>query len=185
MRGSPFRLVCLLTALLSGCEKRATADEAPAPKPPPPIAHTVHFTRLSNFLPNTIDGFEQVKDEGSTGKYGEVVVSEAERVFQQKLKGREVSVRIVDTTVAARLAKAISAAAKDAEAREEDALTGPLTLSNAVGFVRFDEGQDRAEANLLVGDRYVVAVTTVGYPDTRELRRFTRELDLAGLSKLR
>ncbi|MFL5321714.1 MAG: hypothetical protein ACJ790_18775 [Myxococcaceae bacterium] len=184
MRAKPFRLACLLAVIaVAGCKK--SADPAPSPTPSAPIARSdiVHFRDLRGFLPRSLPGFDQVKDEGSTGKYGEVVVSEAERVFQKK--SQEVSVRIVDTSVSERLGKAITAAAKDAASRDADDPSGPLQLKNAVGFVRFDSDQDRAEANLLVGDRYVVAVTTVGYPDTREVRRLSGELDLAGLSKLR
>lgn len=181
MRGSPFQLACLALAFAACDGKRDDTSESPAP--PIHAAKTVHFRDLKPFLPRALPGFEQVKDEGSTGKYGEVVVSEAERVFSQK--SREVSVRIVDTSVAERLARAITAAAKNVEADEGDELTGPLELVGAIGFVRFDQDQDKAEANLLVGDRYVVAVTTIGYPDTREVRRLSRELDLAGLSKLR
>ena len=51
--------------------------------------------------------------------------------------------------------------------------------------MRYDEGEARAEANLLVGGRYVVAVTSRGFSGTGEVRRLAHTLDLAGLARLR
>ena len=47
------------------------------------------------------------------------------------------------------------------------------------------ETEAKAEATLLVGDRYVVAVSGQGFVGTEEIREVARELDLAGLAKLR
>jgi hypothetical protein len=54
-----------------------------------------------------------------------------------------------------------------------------------VGFVRYDAEEALAEANLLVGERYVVAVTSRGFPSTVEVRRVAQGMDFAGLSRLR
>ena len=187
MSGRWIRVACLLCGFwaLGACSEQAKeAEPIPAPAVSSAQLRTVYFKALTPFLPQKLKGYEQVKDEGSTGKYGEVVVSEAERVFRAP-GGNEVSVRIVDTSIAEKLGKAISAAAADAKLRDPDDPSAPIISDHAVGFVRFDEDNTKAEANLLVGDRYVVAVTTEGFPDTRELRRLTHELNLLGLSKLR
>lgn len=168
-----------------GCDKKAADAEAPPPLvASTAVLRTVYFKALTPFLPAKLNGYEQVRDEGSTGKYGEVIVSEAERTFRGP-EGHEVSIRIVDTSIAEKLGKAISAAAADAKRRPVDDPSAPIISEHAVGFVRYDEDNTKAEANLLVGDRFVVAVTTEGFPDTRELRRLTDELNLLGLSKLR
>ncbi len=160
--------------------------EPPAP-PPSPSLHavkpTVYFQELRAFLPEPPEGYRQVRDRGSTGKYGAVSVSEAERVFARD--GGELSVRIVDTTLAGQLAKSIRAAVEDARQRPPADPTAPILLADAVGFVRFDPAGVRAEANLLVGGRYVVAVSSEGVEGTVEVRRLAGSLDLAGLSKLR
>jgi hypothetical protein len=144
----------------------------------------VYFKELEPFLPEQLAGFQLSKDEGSTGKYGEVLVSEAERLFVQP-EGRQLSVRIVDTTLSPKLSRAIRAAAHEASQREPSDPAGPLHLGQTVGFVRYDEAEGRAEANLLVADRFVVAVTSHGFVGTVEVRRVAGTLDLAGLSKLR
>ena len=54
-----------------------------------------------------------------------------------------------------------------------------------MGFVRYDPSEEKAEANLLVGGRYVVAVTSLGFDSTHEVRQIAQGLDLEGLSKLR
>jgi len=149
----------------------------------------VHFKDLRDFIPAALDGFKQVKEEGSTGKYGDVQVSEAKRTFAQE-EGREVSVRIVDTTMAEELGRAIKAAAEEAADRPETDPSRPLFLSDAVGFVRWDPSRSdpdeaRAEATLWVGGRFVVAVSSQGFDGTSEVRGVARALDLAGLSKLR
>jgi hypothetical protein len=155
-----------------------TSGEAPA-RPP-----CVYFKDLRPFLPERLTGFRLSREEGSTGKYGEVSVSEAERVFVQP-GGRELSVRIVDTTLSGKLGRAIRDAASDAAGRTPSDPTAPMQLGETVGFVRYDEEERKAEANLLVGDRYVVAVTSRGFEGTAEVRRIAGALDLEGLSKLR
>ncbi len=175
--------LCLLLA--AGCAKEA-ADAAPVEAPPaeaPRTAPCVYFKDLEPFLPKALPGYATSRDEGSSGKYGDVSVSEAERVFS--LGDRELAVRIVDTTVSYRLGEKIRAAAREAEATPAGNPTAPLRLASAVGFVRFDSSEDRAEANLWVGDRFVVAVTGRGFRDAREVRDLAGGLDLAGLSKLR
>lgn len=177
--------VCLIAlGLGSGCRRDAPApaqvsDTAITAAPP-----CVYFEDLRAFLPAELQGYQRIKDEGSTGKYGEVSVSEAERVFKLD-EDRQISVRIVDTTIAKRLGKSIRDAAADASQRAKDDPTAPISGEHAVGFVRFDPSEQKAEANLWVGDRYVVAVSSIGFESTTEVRQIATRLDLAGLSKLR
>lgn len=176
----------LALALSQGC-----SEGSRPPKETPAIASQdvadapcVYFKDLAPFLPETLEGFTQSSTEGSTGKYGEVSVSEAERTFFRG-EDREVKVRIVDTTLGTKIAKAIRKAAEDAKGRPESDPTAPIFWDAAVGFVRYDASEAMAEANLLVGDRYVVAVTSRGFPGTVEVRRVARGIDLAGLAQLR
>jgi hypothetical protein len=143
----------------------------------------VYFKELRPFLPRELSGFEVARDEGSTGKYGEVVVSEAERVFTRP--GRSVAIRIVDTTLAGKLGTSIRAAADDGSRLDPRDPAAPILRDGTVGYVRYDPSEEKAEANLLVGGRYVVAVTSLGFEGTREVRRIAQDLDLDGLSKLR
>jgi hypothetical protein len=138
---------------------------------------------LSAFLPATLEGYQRTRDEGSTGKYGDVSVSEAERVFSRG--DHQVTVRIVDTTLSRQLGDRIVAAAEVAKSREAADPTAPIFLAETVGFVRYDHSASEAEANLWVGERFVVAVSTRGHSGTDEARRVARNLDLAGLAKLR
>ncbi len=179
---------CLLLLLLAaglGCseERPAPPVERPAAEAPED-APCVYFKELAPFLPESLEGFQHSSMEGSTGKYGDVSVSEAERTFTRG-EDREVKVRIVDTTLGWKIAKAIKAAAADAKGRPASDPTAPIFWDAAVGFVRYDAAEATAEANLLVGDRYVVAVTSRGFPSTVEVRRVARGIDLAGLARLR
>ena len=177
----------LALALGTGCSEGSRPPEPSAPAVPSEAtaaAPCVYFKELAPFLPDALDGFTHGGTEGSTGKYGEVSVSEAERTFIRG-EDREVKVRIVDTTLGTKIAKAIRAAAEDAKARPASDPTAPIFWDAAVGFVRYDASEATAEANLLVGDRYVVAVTSRGFPGTVEVRRVARGIDLAGLAQLR
>ncbi len=176
----------LALALGFGCsEGSRPAPEAPAVAPEAvAAAPCVYFKDLAPFLPEELDGFTESATEGSTGKYGDVSVSEAERTYFRG-EDREVKVRIVDTTLGTKIAKAIRKAAEDAKGRPESDPTAPIFWDAAVGFVRYDASEATAEANLLVGDRYVVAVSSRGFPSTVEVRRVARGIDLAGLAQLR
>nr|WP_211194253.1 hypothetical protein [Pyxidicoccus fallax] len=138
---------------------------------------------MAPFLPSQLEGFTVTHTQGSTGKYGEVSVSEAERLFTRG-EGREVKVRIVDTTMGGKIGQAIRDAAQRAKGRDPSDPAAPILWEDAVGFVRYDEEESLAEANLLVGERFVVAVTSRGFPGTVEVRRVARGIDLAGLARL-
>ncbi len=187
MREFQAALTVLLLALAPGVGCTGNS-RAPQSEPPGPVARVeapcVHFTRLSPFLPEALDGFTHTRSEGSTGKYGEVSVSEAERTFSRGAD-REVKVRIVDTTMGGKIGHAIRAAAEGAKERPIADPTAPIFWEGAVGFVRYDAEEALAEANLLVGERYVVAVTSRGFPSTVEVRRVAQGMDFAGLSRLR
>lgn len=144
----------------------------------------VHFEDLRRHLPKTLQGFERLRDEGSSGRYGEVSISEAERVFRDA-EGTEISIRIVDTTLVDDLGRAIRAAASDARTRGADDPTAAIVQHETIGFVRYDRTQQRAEANLLVADRFVVAVTSSGAEGTGQVRRAATQIDLTGLALLR
>jgi len=171
-----------------------------------PAARSVYFKRLQAFLPPSVPGFKRVRDEGSTGRYGEVSVSEAERVFAQD-DGREVVVRIVDSSMLDRLAEGIRTATLEAErvaeglarapgpaddARSSGAgpanrgeVAGALRLPEAVGYFHYDPAEQRADANLLVGDRFIVSIAGRGLQGSDEVRRIAQGLDSRELSKLR
>ena len=181
------RGACLLTLSLSlACLKGEAPPGAELPPPPAtlPAAPCVYFRALEAFLPEKLAGYERGEEKGSTGRYGEVSVSEAERSFTRG-EGREVTVRIVDTTLAEKLGRAIRSAVDESRDRDPADPTAPLLLDAAQGFVRYDAEEASAEANLLVGERFVVAVTTHGYPGTGQVREVARSLDLTGLARLR
>lgn len=169
-----------------GCSEDRREKEAEPPAAPAAVAPSpcVYFKELAPFLPESLEGFTHATTEGSTGKYGEVSISEAERTFTRG-EDREVKVRIVDTTLGGKIARSIRAAAEQGRRRPESDPMAPIFWDAAVGFVRYDASEATAEANLLVGDRYVVAVTSRGFPSTVEVRRVARGIDLAGLAQLR
>ena len=144
----------------------------------------VHFDQLRRHLPDAVQGYSHLREEGSSGRYGQVSISEAERVFEGE-EGQELSIRIVDTTLSGDLARAIRAAAKDASTRPSDDPVAPILEDSAVGFVRFDANQQKAEANVLVADRFVVAVTSLGVDGTGDVRRVAGSIDYDALALLR
>lgn len=185
--------LALLLLVLSpglGCKEDSRLPPPPSSAEPAVAAVAtadapcVYFKELAPFLPESLDGFTLATTEGSTGKYGEVSVSEAERTFTRG-EDREVKVRIVDTSLGGKIAKAIKAAAQEGKGRPASDPTAPIFWDAAVGFVRYDAAEATAEANLLVGDRYVVAVTSRGFPGTVEVRRVAQGIDLEGLARLR
>jgi hypothetical protein len=149
-----------------------------------PTARSVYFKRLQAFLPTSLPGFRQVRDEGSTGKYGDVTVSEAERVFAQA-DNRELVIRIVDSTMLDRLGEGIRAATLEATRLNKPEIAGVLQLPEAVGYFRYDAAEERADANLLVGDRFIVSIASRGFQGGDEVRRVAQSLDSGELSKLR
>ncbi|HEX8439361.1 hypothetical protein [Archangium sp.] len=183
---SPRRLLLLVLVAGSACTdggKKTPGVSAPAAEEVSATFPCVHFEDLRHFLPETLEGLSRTRDGGSTGRYGEVSVSEAERSFTHG-EDREVKVRIVDTTLGKKLGQAIRAAAQEGRNRAQNDPTAPIFWKDAVGFVRYDGANGLAEASLLVGNRYVVAVSSRGFPGTVEVRRVARGIDLEGLARL-
>ncbi|MET0406010.1 MAG: hypothetical protein ABW123_26560 [Cystobacter sp.] len=182
----PLLLLGLLTgaACTNGGKVTPPAEEGVSGEAPTAFP-CVHFEDLRRFLPESLDGLPRARDGGSTGRYGEVSVSEAERSFSHG-EEREVKVRIVDTSLGEKLGQAILAAANEARGRARNDPTAPIFWKDkeAVGFVRYDETNTVAEASLLVGNRYVVAVSSRGFPGTVEVRRVARDIDLKGLARM-
>jgi hypothetical protein len=177
----------VLAALLCLAACRAPPVERPLPQAAPTElgpAPCVHFDDLRRYLPKELTGFRKVRDEGSTGKYGEVSISEAERLFRGEQE-KELSVRIVDTTMGAELGRAIRATAREADRSGDRGGPRALRIEEAVGFVRFDPDEAKAEASLWVAERFVVAVSGRGFEDTVEVSQVARGLDLTGLASLR
>jgi hypothetical protein len=176
----------VLLCLATGCREHRAAEQTAPPVPARTASAfpCVHFDELRQLLPEAPQGYAHLRDEGSSGRYGEVSISEAERVFEGQ-DGQELSVRIVDTTLSGELARAIRAAAKDASGRAQDEATAPIVRDRAVGFVRFDAGAQKAEANVLVADRFVVAVVSHGVDGTLDVRRLAGSIDFDGLALLR
>ena len=176
-------LLACAVAWAAGCRSE---PETPAVRPPETPARPVYFQALRAFVPESLPGWERTAQaDGSTGKYGDVTVSEVEAIYTRP-GDCKLSVRIVDTSLVDKLAPAIRSAVDGASGRGEEDPTAPLRLPDGFGFVRYDEEDRHGEANLLVGDRYVVALSAEGLPDTKELRQVARlHLDLAGLSRLR
>ncbi|HYO74801.1 MAG TPA: hypothetical protein VEU33_52895 [Archangium sp.] len=163
----------------------STAANTPADFP------CAHFEDLRAFLPERLEGLQRSQEGGSTGRYGPVSVSEVERGFTHG-EEREVKVRIVDTSDTSdtsldkTLGQTIRAAANEGRGRPTNDPTAPIFWKDkeAVGFVRYDASSGLAEATLLVGNRYVVAVSSRGYPGTVEVRRVAQDIDLEGLARL-
>lgn len=182
----------LATALASaGCSKETKPAAPAAPNPQgdalsAPVAEfpCVRFEDLARHLPRSLEGYKAEGVEGSSGRYGEVSISEAERVYTGA-DGEEISIRIVDTTMAEELGRAIRAAASDAAHRDKGDPTAPIIHHDTVGFVRYDRLNQRAEANLLVANRFVVAVTSRNVEGTDEVRRVANQMDLNALALLR
>lgn len=189
--------LALLLALV-GCSERAPADPTPTSRTARAATRTagaaplapVHFDELRAFLPREVAGFTTARDEGSTGKYGEVAISEAERTFvpreprEDAGEDAELVVRIVDSTLSPRLGASIHDAITFGRAHPGGEGT-PHPLDGVVGFVRYDPRADQAEGNVLVAERYVVAVTASGFGDTHLVREVLARFDLAALSRLR
>jgi hypothetical protein len=132
-----------------------------------------------------------------------VTVSEAEQVFSasarydaatgRRLEPRQLSVRIVDTSLTARLAEAIRAGAREAQvaaqAQGASSPSAPLLYDSAVGYLSHATRDDgRFEAMLLVNERFLVSVTGHGFGAPEEAHAVVgavlQDIDLTGMSRL-
>jgi len=188
---APVRVAALAIALVPGpwaCRPSAPPPSAvavAAPAGPGPAAgqpqldgRSIHYSRLTPFAPDPLGGYRGGAIRASTSQFGEVSVSEVERVYQGQ--DRSAKVRLVDTS----LNDGARSPPLGEPYEDEEKVGRPMRASDAVGFVEFEKESRRATANLIVADRLLVTVTCEGSTGTGEAERLAAALDLRGLSLL-
>ncbi|MBK8555296.1 MAG: hypothetical protein IPL65_05760 [Lewinellaceae bacterium] len=148
------------------------------------MVEPIHFSKLKEFLPEKAAGFERVGLSGETTGAINMKISKAEASYKNQ-KDQKLNVDIVDTGgigMAMMGIAAWSSISIDREDEEGYERTGTLN-----GFKSFEKSQKknvRNELSLIVGDRYIVAISCEGC-EMRDLYSVVKGMDLTTLKNLR
>lgn len=185
-------LACLLPAL-AGCNPTATppsvaaalarADSGLAPLRPeslPPLnGRTVHFTALRQFAPDALLELSGGRTSASTAHFGEVAVSEVERLYEGPDE-RRLKLRLVDTSLNHQVAPPPPGPAFE----DAQKIGRPLHVAGGAGYVEYAKESHLAVANLIVAERVLVTLTLQNASGPEDAERLAAALPLAALDRL-
>jgi len=148
-------------------------------------------TMLKNFLPERLDGRLGESPLGTMTRMGDRALSEATRSYRGGPPGDtgRVEIKIADAWLEPRATQAIrSLASTDAVVAGRLEALGAwserLVLPGGIGYARYDEGERLAQAQALIGDRFIASATVAQAADAQDAAQVLRALDTLALAHL-
>ena len=141
---------------------------------------------LKPYLPARLLGREGSAPQGSMTRIGGRSLSEVTRSYRGSpgADGRA-ELKLADARFEPRATEAIRTLAGDETQADGDAdLAEPLVLPGAVGYARYDESERIAQAQVVIGGRFIASATVLQARDSKEAVAALRSLDTLGLSRL-
>jgi hypothetical protein len=194
MTGSARAIALLLW--LPACERarpsnwsKVAESQVSASNPRLPVLVT--DATLKTFLPERLGARLGASPQGTMTRMGNRALSEATRSYRANPASAsgEVELKIADAWLEPRATQAIRSLA-DAEhmlgGRSDGPFTMPerLVLPGAVGYARLDEEARQAQAQILIGGRFIASATVAQAEDAQEAAQALRALDTLGLARL-
>ncbi len=182
-----------LVLLLSACDGARHSDwskviESPASSSGVKLPVLVPDAKLKTFLPERLGTRQGASPQGTMTRMGNRALSEATRSYGGGETG-ELELKIADAWLEPRATQAIRSLA-DADYAFNGKLDGPATLPErlvlpgAVGYARYDEDARQAQAQVLIGGRFIASATVAQAEDAQEAAQALRALDTLGLARL-
>ena len=190
------RALALLLSL-SACEGSHHSDwskvaESQASSSGVKLPMLVPDAQLKTFLPERLGGRLGESPQGTMTRMGNRALSEATRSYRggPASETGAVELKIADAWLEPRATQAIRSLADTEFALGGTTLLGSasrperLVLPGAVGYVRYDEDARQAQAQVLVGGRFIASATVAQAEDAQEAAQALRSLDTLGLARL-
>jgi hypothetical protein len=130
--------------------------------PVPPVS----FRVLLNYLPETVEGLTRGEPEGESASMGEWQYSQANAEYRSESGEQRVRIEIFDYAYIGVLYTPYTIALKMKFNKESTSgYERSVEIAGSPAFESWNIQSKRAEANLLVGDRYIVKISTDGLPE--------------------
>jgi len=148
--------------------------------------------KLKTFLPERLGGRQGESPQGTMTRMGNRALSEATRSYRGSPASETgaVELKIADARLEPRATQAIRSLADTEFALGGTTMLGTtqrperLVLPGAVGYARYDEDARQAQAQVLIGGRFIASVVVAQAEDAQEAAQALRSLDTLGLARL-
>jgi hypothetical protein len=149
--------------------------------------------QLKTFLPERLGGRLGQFPQGTMTRMGDRALSEASRDYRGGAPSETgpVQLKIADAWLEPRATQAIrSLADTDFGAMGGGSVMGShaiperLVLPGGVGYARYDEGARLAQAQVLIGGRFIASATVAQAEDAQDAAQALRALDTLALARL-
>ncbi len=133
---------------------------------------------LKPFLPARLFGQAGGFPQGSMTRMRERALSEVTRAY-----GADTAeLKLLDARFEPRATEAIRAMAEESE--DDDSEAHRLVLPGAIGYSRYDKAERVAEAQVVVGGRFIASATVRAAQDAQAAAAALQAVDTLGLSRL-
>jgi hypothetical protein len=140
--------------------------------------------QLKTFLPDRVGDRLGQLPQGTMTRMGDRALSEATRNYRgagSVNEGGQVELKIADARLEPRATQAIRLLANE---NEEAVMAERLVLPGAIGYARYDEGERVAQAQVLIGGRFIASATVVQAADAQDAAQALRAVDTQALARL-
>ncbi|HOJ17255.1 MAG: hypothetical protein GX452_01875 [Ignavibacteriales bacterium] len=149
----------------------------------------LHFSKLIEYLPKTVNGYDVQKPEGESVNMGIFSLSQAKtRYTKQGKDGSEnyITVDLIDYNQAVDLYAGLIFWAAGVSIENQDGYekTFKTDIDRVMGFEKYSIPDKTAEVTLAIGYRFLVTMRADDQKDTELLKKIAYSMDLKGLSKL-
>jgi hypothetical protein len=149
-------------------------------------------SQLKAFLPERLAGRQGAFAQGTMTRMGDRALSEATRSYRggPPSDPGEIELKIADAWLEPRATQAIRSLADTEHVFEGTSMQGNtapperLVLPGAVGYARYDEEARLAQAQVLIGGRFIASATVAEAEDAQDAAQALRALDTLGLARL-
>ncbi|MHB8417732.1 MAG: hypothetical protein ACYDCL_06630 [Myxococcales bacterium] len=139
-------------------------------------------TALRPYLPERLLGRSGERPHGSVTRIGPRALSEVIREYPGG-EG-EAELKLADARFEPHATEAIRSMAGDADGARLDDGVSKLVLPGAVGYARYDGDERLAQAQVVIGDRFIASATVQQAQDAEAAVAALRAVDTLALSKL-
>ncbi len=148
-----------------------------------PQGDVLSDSALKRYLPATVLGRPGEAPQGSVTRIGSRSLAEATRSYRAPGADLEAEIKLADARYEPRATEAIRSLAGADEPDDDDAAER-LVLPGAIGYARFDQGERTAQAQVVIGGRFIASATVQPAKGAEEAVAALRSIDTLAISRL-
>jgi hypothetical protein len=146
---------------------------------------SMHFTKLQEFLPASIDGYEAGEPKGETVQMGNFSMSQVNREYNAD--GKRIRLELMDYNEGYGMFRGMTAWAKTGYSREDSdgyERTFDTGFDHVAGYEKYNNKRKRGEVLYSIAWRFLLRIDGDGVDGTEYLQKIAGKVDIEKLSEM-